>query len=64
MTNLKKTPLHSLTATQIVAAVSAGETTCEAVARACLERIAEREPTVQAWQYLDPDYVIKEAPAL
>ncbi|MGZ5090906.1 MAG: amidase [Burkholderiales bacterium] len=64
MTNLKKTPLHSLTATQIVAAVSAGETTCEAVARACLERIAEREPTVQAWQYLDPDYVIKEAQAL
>jgi amidase len=64
MMNLRNAPLHSLTATQIVAAISAGETTCEAVARACLERIAEREPKVQAWQYLDPDCVIKQAQAL
>jgi amidase len=64
MMNLRKTPLHSLTATQIVAAVSAGETTCEAVARSCLERIAEREPQVQAWQYLDADYVIRQAQVL
>ncbi|HSQ05668.1 MAG TPA: amidase, partial [Burkholderiales bacterium] len=38
--------------------------TCEAVARACLARIAEREAAVQAWQYIDPDQAIREAQAL
>jgi len=42
-------PLHALTATDIVQAIRRGHTTCEAVARACLDRIAEREPAVQAW---------------
>jgi amidase len=62
MTN--NTPLHQLTASQIVRAIDGADTTCEAVARACLERIAEREHEVQAWQYLDPDQVIREAQAL
>ncbi len=57
-------PLNELTATEMVAAIAAGRTTCEAVARDCLERIAAREPQVQAWQYLDPDYVIAQARAL
>ena len=56
--------LHELTATEIAAAVAAGETTCEAVARACLDRIAAREPAVQAWQYLDSEQVIAQARAL
>jgi Asp-tRNA(Asn)/Glu-tRNA(Gln) amidotransferase A subunit family amidase len=56
--------LNELTATQIVRAVTQGEATCEAVARACLERISVREREVQAWQYLDPDYVIAQARAL
>ncbi|MDB5902316.1 MAG: hypothetical protein JWM26_1194 [Betaproteobacteria bacterium] len=59
-----KTVLHQMTATEIVKAIGSGETTCEAVARACLERIAEREPEVQAWQYLDPDGVVRQAQAL
>ena len=54
-------PAPELTATEIVRAIGAGETTCEAVTRACLERIAEREPRVQAWQYLDPDAAIEQA---
>jgi Asp-tRNA(Asn)/Glu-tRNA(Gln) amidotransferase A subunit family amidase len=57
-------PLNELTATEIVKAVTNGDTTCEAVARACLERIAAREPQVEAWQYLDPEYVIAQARAL
>jgi amidase len=57
-------PLHALTATDIVQAIRRGHTTCEAVARACLDRIAEREPAVQAWQYLDADSVIAQARAL
>lgn len=56
--------LNELTATEIAAAIAAGRTTCEAVARACLDRIAAREPQVQAWQYLDPDRVIAQAHSL
>jgi Asp-tRNA(Asn)/Glu-tRNA(Gln) amidotransferase A subunit family amidase len=55
------TKLFDLTATEIVAAVHAGKTTCEAVARACIEL---REPEVQAWQYLDRELVLKQAAAL
>lgn len=55
------TPLNELTATEIVAAIRSGSTTCEAVTRACLERIAERESEVQAWQYVNPDQAIAEA---
>lgn len=58
------TPLHELTATGIVESITAGRTSCEAVARACLERIAQREPEVQAWHYLDPEQVIAQARAL
>jgi Asp-tRNA(Asn)/Glu-tRNA(Gln) amidotransferase A subunit family amidase len=57
-------PLNELTATGIVEAISTGKTSCEAVARACLERIAAREPEVQAWQFLDPEHVIAQACAL
>ncbi len=57
-------PLHEFTATEIVAAINAGSTNCEAIARACLERIAAREPQVQAWQYLDPEQGLAQARAL
>src|SRR5262245_55948780 len=56
--------LHALTATDIVQATRSGHTTCEAVARACLDHIAEREPAVQAWQYLNGDQVLAQARAL
>ena len=58
------TLLHELTATEIVAAVGRGTVTCEAVVRGCLDRIAEREPQVQAWEYLDPDQAIARARSL
>src|SRR5258706_10156283 len=53
--------LNELSATEIVRLVSAGETTCEAVVRACLERIGQREPEVGAWHYLNPEQVIAKA---
>ena len=56
--------LNEWTAGEIAAAVNARTITCEAVVRACLERIAAREPQVLAWQYLDPDQVIAQARAL
>ena len=56
-------PLNHLTATEIVAAVGAGRITCEAVVRACLDRIAERESKVHAWAHLDPDAALTAARA-
>lgn len=63
MPNRLAIPLNELTATEIVAAIGSGKTTCEAVTRACLDRVAERDPEVQAWQYLNPDQAIAEARA-
>ena len=56
-------PLNELTATEIIAAVCAGRATCEDVTRACLDRIAERDKDVQAWQYINPEQAIAEARA-
>lgn len=52
------------TATAIRAALANGEMTCEEVARACIERIRERERAVQAWHFFDPDLAIAQARAL
>lgn len=57
-------PLNQLTATEIVHAIGAGATSCEAVVRACLDHIAGRDPAVQAWQFLDPDLALRQARAL
>ncbi|WP_089935217.1 amidase [Candidatus Entotheonella palauensis] len=59
-----KTRLHELTATEIVRVIQAGEASCEEVVQACLAHIEVREPTVEAWQYLDPDQVLAQARAL
>lgn len=56
--------LTQLSATDIAAKIDAGETTCEAVTRALLDRIAEREPAVDAWEYLDPDTALSNAKAI
>jgi Asp-tRNA(Asn)/Glu-tRNA(Gln) amidotransferase A subunit family amidase len=56
--------LNRLSATQLVHAIGAGETTCEAVVRDCLDRIEAREHTIRAWASLDPDLVIRQAKAL
>ena len=56
--------LNQLTASEIVQAISTRKSTAEAVARACLDHIAAREPQVEAWQFLDPDLVLKQARAL
>jgi Asp-tRNA(Asn)/Glu-tRNA(Gln) amidotransferase A subunit family amidase len=48
-------------ALEIAAAVAERRVSCETVARACLERIAEREPEVAAWEFLDADLVLAQA---
>jgi Asp-tRNA(Asn)/Glu-tRNA(Gln) amidotransferase A subunit family amidase len=54
-------PLNELTATEIVAAIGHGRTTCEAVVRDCLDRITAREPQVRAWAHIDSEAAIAAA---
>jgi len=57
-------PVWEWTALEIVEGVHSGRTTCEAVTRACLERIEVREPAVQAWAFIDRELAIAQARAL
>lgn len=54
----------SMTAQAMRRAVAAGTLTAEAAVRAALERIAEREPVIHAWQCIDADGAIAAARAL
>ena len=47
--------LNELSAAAAARAIAAGDITSEALTAACLARIAEREPEVKAWAYIDPD---------
>ena len=50
-----------LTASQAAARLRDGTLTAEALTRACLNRIAERDGDVRAWLYVDPDAAIRQA---
>ena len=54
----------SLSLVETISAIARGETSCEAVTRTLLERIAAREPVVRAWAHLDADYALAQARAL
>src|SRR5216683_952689 len=49
------TDLFRLSARDAAQRIAAGSLTAEALIRACLDRIAAREPEVGAWAYVDPD---------
>jgi Asp-tRNA(Asn)/Glu-tRNA(Gln) amidotransferase A subunit family amidase len=55
--------MRPLSATEAVVAIEAGKLTAEALVRDCLDRIAEREPVVKAWAFLDPQLAIAQARA-
>jgi Asp-tRNA(Asn)/Glu-tRNA(Gln) amidotransferase A subunit family amidase len=57
-------PLNALDATAIAQKIAAGETTCEAVVRDCVARIAARDGVVKAWVNFDPELALKQARAL
>ena len=57
-------PIHQWTAHEIAHGIGSRRVSCEAVVRDCLARIAEREPAVQAWEFLDPDLAVAQARAL
>ena len=56
--------LNELGAREAARRLAAREITAEQLARACLERIEEREATVGAWIHLDPDAVLRQAKQL
>ena len=56
--------LNELSATEIVRGIAAGTFTCEAVARACLARIADQDSVIKAWVNFDPDAALAQARAL
>lgn len=56
--------LQPVTALELAAAIRDGRTTALAATEACLARIAEREPEVQAFAFLDPDHARAQARAL
>ncbi|WP_216850917.1 amidase [Acidisphaera sp. L21] len=54
----------TFSASQAAALLKTKQLSCEELVRACLARIAARDPVVKAWLSLDPDYVIARARAL
>ncbi|MFL5273954.1 MAG: amidase [Anaeromyxobacteraceae bacterium] len=54
-------PLHTHGAFDLAALLAAREVTAEALVRALLERIAELEPRVLAWEHLDRERALAEA---
>jgi Asp-tRNA(Asn)/Glu-tRNA(Gln) amidotransferase A subunit family amidase len=56
--------LNALSALEAAHRLSERRITAEALLRACLERIAERESVVGAWAFLDPELALAQARAL
>jgi amidase len=50
-----------LSAAAAARAIAAGELDSVTLVEACLRRIAEREPTVKAWEHLDPEAALAQA---
>lgn len=61
---MANTPLSAWTAAQAAAEIARGAVTAQDYTRACLDRIAEVEPQVQAFAHLDPDHAMAQARAL
>ncbi len=52
---------HTLNAWEAAEAIASGNLTSEALVRACLERIDERDPAIAAWTHLDPEQALAQA---
>ena len=55
--------LNTLSAVEAARQIEAGKITAEALVRDCLERIAAREPEIQAWEFIDQEAALKLARA-
>lgn len=54
----------ALDATEMRRRLATGALRAVELARACLARIEAREPSLHAWAWLDPDFVLRQAKAL
>lgn len=54
---------ESLGAAEAAGAIARGEISAQQLTQACLERIREIEPAVQAWQYIDEQHAMAQARA-
>lgn len=55
--------LADLTATEALGRIRKREISCSDLVEACIARIEEREPEVQAWEYFDADHARAQAAA-
>ena len=55
--------LHELGAAQAARAIAQGAISSQQLVQACLDRIRQTEPQVQAWQYLDEAHALAQAKA-
>src|SRR5918992_4242726 len=53
--------LSGLSATGAASKIRLGEISSEELVRACLNRIEERESTIRAWRFLDPELALVQA---
>jgi Asp-tRNA(Asn)/Glu-tRNA(Gln) amidotransferase A subunit family amidase len=56
--------LNTLSATEAARRIARREITVEQLVRDCLDRIAQRDAEVQAWQYVDPEIAMAQARSL
>ena len=56
-----KQALNELGLGRAALALRQGKISSEQLVSACLERIEQREPQVEAWEFLDPRYALEQA---
>ena len=61
---MELTDLHLLSASEAARLIRDGMTSSEELVEACLARVREVDPQVQAWTFLDEDYALTQARAL
>jgi Asp-tRNA(Asn)/Glu-tRNA(Gln) amidotransferase A subunit family amidase len=59
--SIADSPPNALSATQALALIREGRLTVEGLAQACLDRVAEREPSLRAWSHIQADLVLSRA---
>src|SRR5258705_10385193 len=55
--------IWEMSAAEVAGLIRAGKASSVEVVESCLGRIRETEPRVEAWIYLDPEYVLTQAKA-
>ena len=61
---MELTDLHLLSASEAARLIRDGVINSEELVEACLARVREVDPQVEAWTFLDPDYALAQARAL